>query len=74
MESATFTHQIVYQADRREYAHATWFCFSDGEVQESFHRACSCSFSRHYNDALPTLTEPVDVEDVLMMIWLEVIF
>jgi hypothetical protein len=51
MESASFTHQIAYQADRREYGHATWFCFSDGEVQESFHRACSCSFSHYYNNA-----------------------
>lgn len=51
MESATFTHQISYQADRREYSHATWFCFSDREVQESFHRACSCRFSHYYNNA-----------------------
>lgn len=56
MSSATFTHQISYQADRREYAHATWFCFSDGEVQESFKRACSCSFSHYYNSAPSTTT------------------
>src|SRR5207244_4714433 len=51
MSSATFTHQISYQADRREYAHATWFCFSDGAVQESFKRACGCSFSHYHNNA-----------------------
>src|SRR6185369_14605042 len=55
MNSATFTHKISYQADRREYGHATWFCFSDGEVQESFKRACSCSF-QHYINTAPSTT------------------
>jgi len=55
MNSATFTHQISYQADRREYSHATWFCFSDGEVQESFHRSCGMSF-RHYHNNAPNTT------------------
>jgi hypothetical protein len=51
LESQTFTHQISYQADKREYSHATWFCFNDKEVQESFKNHCSCSFSHYHNDA-----------------------
>jgi hypothetical protein len=56
LDAQSFTHQIAYQADRREYGHATWFCFSDGEVQESFKRACSCQFSHYYNSAPNTTT------------------
>ena len=55
LNAQSFTHQIAYQADRREYAHATWFCFSDGEVQESFKRACGCSF-QHYINTAPSTT------------------
>lgn len=56
LEHQTFTHQISYQADKREYGHATWFCFSDKEIQESFKSACSCSFSHYYNNA-PNVTQ-----------------
>lgn len=54
LESQSFTHQINYQADKREYSHATYFCFNtpdntqqDLENQQRFISRNS-AFESHY--------------------------
>ncbi|CAG8750423.1 6563_t:CDS:2, partial [Racocetra persica] len=34
MTAHTFTHEIKYEADKREYAHATYFCFNNPDNTE----------------------------------------
>jgi hypothetical protein len=60
MRAHTFTHEIKYEADKREYAHATYFCFNNPDnteqdlVNQRKFTSQHSAFKDHYRETGPT--------------------